>query len=295
MTIGFIGLGVMGRPMAARLARSGAELAVWSRTTAHCQEVVSLGARPCVDPGEVFAIADQAVILMLADEASTDTVLGRGAHLAAKVRGRTVINMGTMTPSWSAQRARDVHQAGGVWVEAPVSGSRGPAEAGALVAMIAGEADALALAREIISPCCRDIFDCGTAPSALRMKLAVNLFLITLVTGLVEATHFAQRVGLDLEAFSAIIGAGPMSSRVSHAKLDKLLAEDFSVQASIRDVLKNSRLVEAATADACAAAPLISVCTTMYESAVDLGIEELDMAAVLRAFEARSSRLRGAA
>lgn len=286
MTVGFIGLGVMGRPMAARLARSGARLAVWSRTSAHCQEAVTLGARPCLDPGEVFAVADQAVILMLADEASTDAVLGRGAQLAAKVRGRTVINMGTMAPGWSAQRSMDICEAGGVWVEAPVSGSRGPAEAGELVAMLAGEAEARDLAREIIRPCCRTIFDCGAAPNALRMKLAVNLFLITLVTGLVEATHFAQRAGLDLEAFSAIIGAGPMSSPVAQAKLDKLLARDFSVQASIRDVLKNSRLVEAATVEACAAAPLISACTSMYEMASDLAVSDLDMTAVLRAFEA---------
>lgn len=286
MTVGFIGLGVMGRPMAARLARSGTRLAVWSRTADHCDEVVSLGARRCVDPDDVFAVADKAVILMLADEASTDAVLGQDADLAAKVRGRTVINMGTMTPSWSAQRSRDVHQAGGAWVEAPVSGSRGPAEAGELVAMLAGQADALELAREIIRPCCRTTFDCGAAPSALRMKLAVNLFLITLVTGLVEATHFAKSAGLDLEVFRAVVEAGPMSSAVSRGKLDKLLNQDFSVQASIRDVLKNSRLVEAATVDAGVAAPLISQCSLLYERAAALGVGDLDMAAVLRAFEA---------
>jgi 3-hydroxyisobutyrate dehydrogenase len=193
--------------------------------------------------------------------------------------------MGTMTPSWSAQRSRDVHQAGGVWVEAPVSGSRGPAEAGELVAMLAGEAEALDVAREIIRPCCRDMFDCGAVPNALRMKLAVNLFLITLVTGLVEATHFAQRAGLDLEVFRAMVGAGPMSSAVSRGKLDKLLAQDFSVQASIRDVLKNSRLVEAATVEAGALAPLISQCTLLYERATELGLGDRDMAAVLGAFE----------
>ena len=170
-------------------------------------------------------------------------------------------------------------------MEAPVSGSRGPAEAGELVAMLAGQADALELAREIIRPCCREIFDCGGPPNALRMKLAVNLFLITLVTGLVEATHFARRAGLDLETFCAIVKAGPMSSAVSRGKLDKLVTQDFSVQASIRDVLKNSRLVEAATIDAGVSAPLISQCTLLYERAIELGVGDLDMAAVLRSFE----------
>lgn len=286
MTVGFIGLGVMGRPMAARLAGAGVPLAVWSRTSAHCDQVVSMGARLCGDPGEVFEVADQAVILMLADEASSDAVLGQDAQLAAKVAGRTVINMGTMTPAWSARRSGEIRQAGGAWVEAPVSGSRGPAEAGELVAMLAGDPAALGVARAVIAPCCREVFDCGAAPNALRMKLAVNLFLITMVTGLVEATQFAARAGLHLETFRAILGAGPLSSPVARGKLDKLLARDFSVQASIRDVLKNSRLVEAATADAGAAAPLIGVCASMYERASEMGLGESDMAAVVRAFEA---------
>src|SRR5690606_24734657 len=137
------------------LAQAGAELAVWSRTSAHCADVVSFGARLCKDPDEVFASADQSVILMLADEASTDAVLAQGAGLAAKVHGRTVINMGTMTPDWSAERFQMVRRAGGAWVEAPVSGSRGPAEAGELIAMLAGEASARDAARDVIRPCCR--------------------------------------------------------------------------------------------------------------------------------------------
>ena len=288
MTLGFIGLGVMGRPMAARLARTGVELAVWSRTRRHCDEAAMLGARICDWPEDVFVKADEGVILMLADEAATDSVLASGPGLKGNVRRRTVINMGTMAPAWSEERARDVEEAGGEWVEAPVSGSRGPAEAGELVAMLAGPDAAVGRVRTLLEPLCRQTFACGRAPNALRTKLAVNLFLITMVTGLVEAVHLARGSDLDLEVFRAILDAGPMSSAVSRGKLDKLVRGDFAVQASIRDVLKNSRLVEGAALQAGAAAPLISVCARLYQAAEQLGAGELDMAAVIHALEHRA-------
>ncbi|MCF3802691.1 hypothetical protein L2E22_24980, partial [Salmonella enterica subsp. enterica serovar Weltevreden] len=89
---------------------------------------------------------------------------------------------------------------------------------------------------------CKEAFICGPVPSALQMKLAVNLFLITMVSGLVEAHHFARQLGLDPALHRAILDAGPMASAVSKMKLEKLVAGDFSVQASIADVQKNSRL-----------------------------------------------------
>jgi 3-hydroxyisobutyrate dehydrogenase len=75
------------------------------------------------------------------------------------------------------------------------------------------------------------------------MKLAVNLFLITMVTGLVEATHFAESKGLDLERFIAVLDAGPMASDVSRVKAAKLLVQDFSVQGAIANVLQNNGLI----------------------------------------------------
>ena len=93
-------------------------------------------------------------------------------------------------------------------VEAPVSGSRTPAENGELVAMLAGDPDAVAEVRPLLAPMCRQTFLCGAVPGALHMKLAVNLYLITMVTGLAEAAHFAGQHGLDLERFVAVLDAG---------------------------------------------------------------------------------------
>lgn len=88
--------------------------------------------------------------------------------------------------------------------------------------MLAGD-DAATIA-PLLAPMCRETVICGAVPSALRMKLAVNLFLITMVTGLVEATYFAERHGLDLAQLVHILDAAPMASDVSRQKAAKLLA-----------------------------------------------------------------------
>ncbi|MEW2155179.1 NAD(P)-dependent oxidoreductase [Streptomyces sp. NPDC007189] len=289
MNVGFIGLGVMGRPMAQRLASAGTPLVVWNRTRERAAPLRAAGARLAADVDEVFAAAG-VVLLMLADETAVDTVLGRGTPaLAARVAGRTVVHMGTTSPEYSHALETDVRAAGGRYVEAPVSGSRVPAEEGQLVAMLAGERDAVDAVRPLLAPMCRETFVCGPAPSALLMKLAVNLFLITQVTGLTEAFHFAERQALDRRLFLDVLDAGPMASGVSRMKAPKLFDRDFSVQAAALDVLKNNRLIAEAARKAQLASPLLDVCHTLFEETVAQGHGDQDMVAVLQAIETRTA------
>lgn len=285
MLVGFLGLGVMGRPMALNLARAGTPLVVWSRTAARCTPLRDAGAAVAATPAEVFARADT-VLLMLAHAQAIDAVLGRGTPaFGTQVSGRTVVHMGTTAPEHSRALGADVEAAGGRYAEAPVSGSRPPAERGELVAMLAGTA--AEEVRPLLKPMCHSTFVCGDVPNALLMKLAVNLYLITMVTGLAEAAHFARGHGLDQRMFESILAAGPMASTVSRAKAAKLVAGDFAVQASIENVLDNNRLVAAAARRAGLASPLLDVCHALYAEAAALGHDDEDMIAVLRAIEAR--------
>ncbi|MFD1657593.1 NAD(P)-dependent oxidoreductase [Streptomyces caeni] len=289
MKAGFIGLGVMGRPMALRLARSGTPLVVWNRTASRAEPLRTAGAAVAADPAEVFARAE-VVLLMPADDLATDSVLGRGTPgFAERVAGRVVVHMGTTSPGYSRALEADVRAAGGRYVEAPVSGSRVPAENGQLVAMLAGDATAVDAVRPLLAPMCRETFVCGPAPNAMLMKLSVNLFLITLVTGLSEAYHFAERHGLDRRLFLDILDAGPMASGVSRMKAPKLHARDFEVQAAAHDVLKNNRLIAEAAGTAGLASPLLDACHALFEETVSLGHGGEDMVAVLRAIEARTA------
>lgn len=229
---------------------------------------------------------------MLDDAQAVDAVLMRGTdRFTTMVAGRTLVHMGTVAPAYSAALGSDVVAAGGSYVEAPVSGSRVPAERGELAGMIAGPPEAVARVMPLLRHVCAHMIDCGAVPNALTTKLAVNLFLVTMVTGLAEAFHFAERSDLDLERFARVLDAGPMASAVSRMKLAKLLEHDFSVQAGLPDVLRNAVLIDDAARQAQIAAPLIALCRQLYAEATALTTGHEDMIGVVHAHEARTAAL----
>jgi 3-hydroxyisobutyrate dehydrogenase-like beta-hydroxyacid dehydrogenase len=197
----------MGQPMARNLARAGTPLVVWNRSPERAGPVRAAGARVAASPAEVFRQA-RVVLLMLADGAAVDAVLGRGTPaFAANVDRHTIVHMGTTSPAWSCGLEADLRAAGGRYVEAPVSGSRRPAEVGRLVA---------------------------------------------------------------------------------RAKARKLVARDFAVQASIANVLENTRLIAEQARRSGLASPLVDACRALYAETLALGRAQLDMAAVIQALEART-------
>ncbi|RDU99399.1 NAD(P)-dependent oxidoreductase [Trinickia dinghuensis] len=292
--VGFIGLGSMGEPMALNLRKVGIPLVVWNRSEAKRGVLEQAGARVVADAAQVFECCGT-VLLMLANAEAIDWVLARGEPaFRQRVRGRTIVHMGTTSPGYSAGLEQSIRAAGGSYVEAPVSGSRKPAEAAQLVAMLAGERGAVDAVAPLVAAMCRQSEYCGDVPAALTMKLAVNLFLITMVTGLAEATHFARRQGLDLARFVAILDAGPMASDVSRVKAAKLLHENFGEQASIENVLDNNRLIAASARAAGIASPLLDVCHGLYGATREMGFGGEDMVAVVKAIEAMEAKSEGA-
>jgi 3-hydroxyisobutyrate dehydrogenase len=289
--VGFIGLGLMGEPMALNLLRARMPLVVWNRSPAKSDLLAKAGARVAKDSLDVFQRCE-VVFLMLRDADATDIVLGRqDVTFRARVDGHTIINMATTSPSYSGSLETDIRAHGGQYVEAPVSGSRKPAEAGQLVAMLAGARDAVAFVQPLLAPMCRKTVDCGPTPNGLIMKFAVNLFMICMVTGLAEAMHFAQSYCVDLAKLVTVLDASPMASDVSRVKAVKIAAHDFAAQAVIANVLENTTLITEAARTARVASPLLDICHSLYAEADALGEKGLDMVAVIRAIEQRTAAL----
>ena len=289
--IGFIGLGLMGEPMALNLLRGDTPLVVWNRSPAKIDVLAKAGARVAKDSQEVFQRCE-VVLLMLRNAEATDIVLGRqDGTFSARVARHTIINMATTSPVYSEALDADIRAHGGRYVEAPVSGSRKPAEAGQLVAMLGGASDAVAFVQPLLAPMCRRTVDCGPTPNALIMKFAVNLFMICMVTGLAEAMHFAKTHGVDLARLVAVLDASPMASDVSRVKAAKIAAHDFAAQAVIANVLENTRLITEAARTARVASPLLDSCHSLYAEADASGETDLDMVAVIRTIERRTAAL----
>lgn len=281
MTIGFLGIGRMGEPMARRLLQSGQALWIWSRNPRHAASLQPDGARLATSVEGVFANCET-VLLMLRDEHAIDSVLKRGtAGFAAMTQGHRLVQMGTVDPLWSQQLASDLAATGARYVEAPVSGSRSPAERGELIGMLAGTTAEIGDLELLLAPVCQTFIRCGNVPEAMQLKLAVNHYLVGMVCVLAEAVQSAARTGIPLSRLATSLGLGPMASEVMRGKLAQFVSGDFAARASIADVTHVAELVLAQAERAHAPSPLLQQCLVSLLRARADGRGDLDMAAVL--------------
>ncbi|QEM67478.1 NAD(P)-dependent oxidoreductase [Geobacter sp. FeAm09] len=287
MKISVIGLGAMGEPIARNLLKAGFPLTVYNRTSARCEPFRGAAA---IAPSarEAFLAADAALLLLPGDR-EIDQVLGRdGGRITAEISGRIVVNMATVAPEYSERLAGAVTAAGGRYVEAPVSGSRKPAEAGALVVLAAGDGadtDRLAPLFDAIG---KKTVLCGAPPNAMRMKLANNLLLTAMLEAFAEACHFAAAGGLDPERFLDLVLEGQMANDIFRAKAPKLLARDFAPQAGLKHVVKDIDLICREAERLGVNTPAAKVSHSLFTRAVECGLGEEDVIGVVRVLEAEA-------
>lgn len=275
--LGFLGLGVMGTPMAINLARHY-PLTVWNRTKAKYPPLQSVGARIAESPSAVLEESD-VVFTMLFNDAAFDPIFASG-DFQAKLRGKTVVNTSSVSVDCSTRLSSIVSAAGGTFIEMPVSGSRVPAEQGQLVGMIAGDVDAVQRLKPILEPITKKSIYCGDIGKGLKTKFAVNTFLITTTAGLAESMHLAKKQDLNITAFGEVVDASPMASAYSKLKVAKMIREDLTAQAAIRDCYNLTKLVVDAGKEAQASTPLMDACQVLYKQAVDSGFGDDDMIAL---------------
>lgn len=280
--VGFIGLGTMGLPMARNLARQGIALNVWNRTK-KAPDVFPDGCDVefARSPRAVLR-GSQTSILMLLNQDAVDAVLERNtADFAENVQGKTIINMGSVDPLYSVALAGDIAQAGGTYLEAPVSGSRLPAENAQLVCLLGGDRAVADAATSLLRPMCKHQIHCGAAGDALRMKLAINLYLCSSLVALAEATNFASKAGLPLDKFKQAVTAGPLSSDFVTIKLPKMIEKDFALQAGVADAHMSTCLIRTEAARLCSATPQLDVSSDLYARAVEALGPDVDMSSVI--------------
>ena len=288
MLVGFIGTGLMGEPMATNLVQAGFDVRVWNRSRPALTRLEAAGATSAATPWDVLRRCDATVLMLSTEDVITDVLRPDSSEFRTAIAGRGLVHMATTSAEFSAYLDEGIRNAGGWYVEAPVSGSRVPAELGQLVAMAGGDNDRLDELEPVLATMCHRVLRCGQPPAGTRMKFAVNIYLIALVTALAEAYHFAQAVHLDLATFVEAINSGQMASPIAAVKLDKLQRGDLSPQAAIPDVYKNNRLIGEAARYARLATPLLDTCHELYREALDNGFADLDMVGVVRAIQMRT-------
>jgi 3-hydroxyisobutyrate dehydrogenase len=193
MRVGIAGLGKMGGAMAARLAETGHEVAVWNRTAARAEA----SGLDVADSPEALAGQSEIVITSLFDDAAVEAVY-RGPHgLLEAATGRLFIEMSTIRPATQERLAAAVRKAGGAFVECPVGGTTGPARSGKLLGLAGGEAADVARARPVLDLLCRRVEHVGPAGAGAAVKLAVNLPLLVFWQAFGESMGLIRHLRLD--------------------------------------------------------------------------------------------------
>ncbi len=286
--IGFIGMGIMGQPMAANILKSGYELMVYNRTKEKTDTIADAGALLASTPAELCNWAD-AVILMLTGPEAIDAVMyAEQGILSAQTTDKVVINMSTVSPAYSRNLKKCLEPSGLNFIDAPVSGSKKPAMDGSLVILTGGPKELIIRYEQLFLTMGQKVIYCGEAGQGSAMKMTINLLLAVMVEGLCEALNLAQLLKLDTDLVLDSILAGHLGCGLFNFKSDMLKQNEFPVQFPLKHMAKDLRFVLQTADEAGAAVPAGHAAFQLYRQGIGLGNGDLDFAAVKKTLEALS-------
>nr|WP_079123952.1 2-hydroxy-3-oxopropionate reductase [Streptomyces sp. NBRC 110611] len=284
-TIGFIGLGTMGSPMAVNLARSGYTVHGWNRTDGRQGPLLAAGGRAVASIGDAVRDAD-VVITMLPDTPQVEEVAYGPEGVLAQARpGTLLIDMSTVAPQTSTALAGRAAAHGIRVLDAPVAGGEVGAVEGILSIMVGGEDDDFEDARPVFEALGRTVVHCGPHGVGQTVKAANQLIVAVTMQACAEAVVFLEKSGVALEAALDVLGGGLAGSQVLARKKHNFVARDYTPSFTMGLHHKDMGIVTETARALGAALPLGSTAAQLIASSVARGDADLDHSAVLRGVE----------
>jgi 3-hydroxyisobutyrate dehydrogenase len=279
-TIAFLGLGRMGQPMAMNLVRAGFHVRVWNRTLSRTRAVAAAGGIPAATPADATRGAD-IVITMLADGPAVRAAMVRPeGGLDGAVAGQIWVQMSTVGVDWTDRLARDAAAYRISYVDAPVSGSEGPAQTGDLVILASGPADVQDKLAPVFEALGRSTVWLGEAGAGSRAKLVLNNLLVDLVEATAEALTFAKGLELDPAAVIELLRQTPLGSPFAVQKARAMVAGDFRPAFALKHAIKDASLAIDAARDSDTQLALTEALLPRWRQAASTGHADDDLAAV---------------
>ena len=281
-TIGFIGLGVMGKPMAGHLLKAGYPLVVHNRSRGAVDELVAAGAKAAASPAEV-ARAATVVITMLPDTPDVERVLtGSDGVLSAIQKGAIVIDMSSISPVATERLAKAVAEKGASMLDAPVSGGEIGAINAALSIMVGGEETAFTRAKPILEKMgnAEKIIHIGKSGAGQVCKVCNQVAIGGALSGVSEAIALAKKAGVDAGKVRQALLGGFAASRVLEVHGERMLTGNFKPGFRTKLYQKDLRLANEAAGANGVAIPGTANVTQLVNALVASGGGDLDYAAI---------------
>jgi 3-hydroxyisobutyrate dehydrogenase len=280
-TVALLGTGIMGAAMARNLLGAGMKVRAWNRSTGKAEPLAGDGATVVEDPAEAARGADF-LLTMLADADAIEEVVGEGV-LPALAEGAVWLQMSTVGERGHATLAHLAAENGVAFVDAPVLGTKAPAEQGQLVVLASGP--------EPVREKCEPVFGAvggktvwlGEAGEGSRLKLVVNNWIVGLLGVLAETIAFARATGVEPRKFLETIEGGPLGLPYAQIKGGMMIEEDFPTSFSARLARKDTALVLDAAGARDLDMAVASAVAARFDEAIEAGHGDEDMAAVYEA------------
>jgi 3-hydroxyisobutyrate dehydrogenase-like beta-hydroxyacid dehydrogenase len=281
--VGFVGLGIMGLAMARNAAAAGYPVRVWNRGEPGRVRAREAGLDVAATPRDLAA-ASEAVVVLVTDPAAVEAVLGgpQGV-LAAPVRGRTLVQMSTIDEPSTLRFADRARAAGMAYLDAPVAGSKPLAEKGQVIVLAGGTAADLDRWRPLLLAMGKAIVHAGPVGKGTALKLAMNVLVAHMTTGLCEATALAAATGVPVARVFEVLDASPaLHCGYYDAKKPALLRGDFAPQFSLDNIAKDVRFALAAAEGAGRRLPVTAAVRALLEAGVAAGHGTEDLTSIAR-------------
>jgi 3-hydroxyisobutyrate dehydrogenase-like beta-hydroxyacid dehydrogenase len=284
MKVAFLGLGIMGGPMAANLVKAGHDVTVWNRSPGK----TITGARVASSPAEA-AKGCEVVWTCVSDTAAVEHVLfGPSGVVEVLTKGMIVVDSSTILPSASKDFAGRIKKTGADFVDAPVTGSKLGAESGQLVFIAGGEEATIAKLKPLLSAMGKQTIHIGANGLGESAKIGMNLMIALIFEGFAEALTLTQKLGVDPAKFLELVGASMVRSGVTDAKGPLIQKRDFAPHFPLRLMHKDIKLMLEAGANSGTQLPGLKQVEQIYAQAANNGQADLDYAATIEVLEKMS-------
>lgn len=283
--VAFLGLGAMGRPMARNLAKAGFTVRGWNRTARPFTTETAAGVT--IEPELANAVRGAEVVcICVLDDAAADAVVN--AALPQLAPGTVLLDHSTLSVSAAQRLAQQAAARGVVYLDAPVSGGTGGAEAGTLTIMVGGSAASFEQAQDVLQAMGTLIRHMGPSGCGQGAKLVNQLLTAIHSAAAVEALHLGSRLGLDLENLHTVLSASFGASRMLDRTVPVLQQQAFASAFTVDVLSKDLGLIHKLGRETQTALPLGSAARRLYRTGQEAGLGALDAAALVRLLAAQS-------
>jgi 3-hydroxyisobutyrate dehydrogenase-like beta-hydroxyacid dehydrogenase len=282
---GFLGIGIMGKAMVTNLLKAGLDVTVWNRTTERCTPLVDLGAKLGKTAADVVADCDITFGMVSDPAAASALCFGKGGVLEGISAGKSYIDVSTVDAETSISIHDAIKAKGGRFLEAPVSGSKKPAEDGALVFLCSGDESLYKDAGKALDVMGKRSFYFPNVGQGAQMKLVINMIMGTMMTAFAEGLSLGDKIGLQKTDILDVIAQGAINSPMFQLKGPLMTEGNFTTAFPLKHMQKDMRLA-LLLGDACGQ-PLhtSSAANNAYIMSRQNGYSDEDFSAVIRNIE----------